>query len=44
MSSERWLGGRWGARLRRLGLQLHVWIAWPTPVLVVLHALKSYYF
>jgi nitrite reductase (NADH) large subunit len=44
LSSERWLGGRTGVFLRRLGLRLHIWIAWPVPVLVALHVLKSYWF
>lgn len=29
---------------KRLGLRLHVWIAWPAPVLLVGHVVKSYYF
>jgi nitrite reductase (NADH) large subunit len=44
LSSERWIGGRAGASLRRLGLRLHIWIAWPVPVLLALHVLKSYWF
>jgi nitrite reductase (NADH) large subunit len=30
--------------VKRSGLRLHVWIAWPAPVLLVGHVLKSYYF
>jgi nitrite reductase (NADH) large subunit len=29
---------------KRRGLRLHVWIAWPAPVLLVAHVVKSYYF
>jgi nitrite reductase (NADH) large subunit len=44
MSYERRWSGRLGVPLRRLGLRLHLWIAWPAPVLLALHVLKSYYF
>jgi nitrite reductase (NADH) large subunit len=30
--------------VKRSGLRLHVWIAWPAPVLLVGHVVKSYYF
>lgn len=30
--------------LKRRGLRLHVWVAWPAPVLLVAHVVKSYYF
>ena len=30
--------------LKRSGLRLHVWLAWPAPVLLVAHVVKSYYF
>jgi nitrite reductase (NADH) large subunit len=36
--------GRLAVGLRRLGLKLHVWIAWPAPVLLIGHVIKSYYF
>lgn len=29
---------------KRRGLRLHVWFAWPAPVLLVAHVVKSYYF
>jgi len=29
---------------KRRGLRLHVWVAWPAPVLLVAHVVKSYYF
>jgi nitrite reductase (NADH) large subunit len=29
---------------KRRGLRLHVWLAWPLPVLLVAHVVKSYYF
>jgi nitrite reductase (NADH) large subunit len=32
------------ARLRRSGLWTHILIAWPIPVLLGFHVLKSYYF
>jgi nitrite reductase (NADH) large subunit len=44
MSNERRFGGQLGVRSRRLGLRLHLWMAWPAPVLLALHVLKSYYF
>lgn len=42
--NDGWFGGRRGAQLKRLGLRLHLWIAWPLPALLLLHVLKSYYF
>jgi nitrite reductase (NADH) large subunit len=44
MTDDRWLSGPRGTALRRLGTRLHVWIAWPLPVLIALHVLKHYYF
>ena len=42
--NDGWLGGPRGLALKRFGTRLHVWIAWPVPVLLALHVLKSYYF
>jgi len=36
--------GAQGARLRRTWLWTHILIAWPIPVLLAFHVLKSYYF
>jgi len=38
------LSGPRGQQLRRWGMRLHLWIAWPLPVLLLLHILKTYYF
>lgn len=32
------------ASVKRRGVRLHVWLAWPAPVLLVGHVIKSYYF
>jgi hypothetical protein len=37
-------GGPNAVALKRSGLRLHVWLAWPAPVLLVAHVVKSYYF
>jgi nitrite reductase (NADH) large subunit len=39
-----WFCGARGLAIKRFGLRLHVWIAWPLPALLVIHVLKSYYF
>ncbi|MNC92441.1 hypothetical protein D3C83_88700 [compost metagenome] len=36
--------GAQGARLRRTWLWTHILIAWPIPVLLAFHVLKTYYF
>jgi nitrite reductase (NADH) large subunit len=36
--------GAEGARLRRTWLWSHILIAWPIPVLLGFHVLKTYYF
>lgn len=36
--------GKKAVATKRLGLRLHVWLAWPAPVLLVGHVIKSYYF
>jgi nitrite reductase (NADH) large subunit len=38
------LHGPQGQQVRRWGMRVHVWIAWPMPVLLLLHVLKAYYF
>jgi nitrite reductase (NADH) large subunit len=44
VASERLLAGPLGQRLRRSGTRLHLWLAWPIPVLLLFHVLRSYYF
>jgi nitrite reductase (NADH) large subunit len=44
VSSERLLQSPIGQTLRRSGVRLHLWLAWPIPVLLVFHVLRSYYF
>jgi nitrite reductase (NADH) large subunit len=42
--NDSWFVGRRGLALKRFGLRLHLWIAWPVPALLAIHILKSYYF
>jgi nitrite reductase (NADH) large subunit len=42
--NDGWLCGPRGMAIKRFGLRLHLWIAWPLPALLAIHILKSYYF